>query len=232
MLPFLLEKLKILSIDDPFLIRSSNEVVEFLKTNTNKVFLACSFDIKDLYYSLTHDKLLGCVEECIKSYGLVAFQNEAGMTVENVLDLLSFYLNSTFAERNNGVYLQKRGICIGSCLAPILSYIFLAHHDNVLSDRLSGFNGRKLFRYVDDFLVFLDHDTSRFHSVDCLLSTFGDALTPLHLTHELPIDNVIQFLDLKLTLSDHHVCWTYLPRANKPLLPYKSSHSKLVQRGL
>ncbi|KAG0431773.1 hypothetical protein HPB47_021465 [Ixodes persulcatus] len=37
------------------------------------------------------------------------------------------------------------------------------------------------------------------------------------LTHELPIDNVIQFLDLKLTLSSHHVCWTYQPRANKPL---------------
>ncbi|CAN7950138.1 unnamed protein product, partial [Ixodes hexagonus] len=155
------------------------------------------------------------------------------MTVEDFLDLLLFYLKSAFAEWNKGIYLQKRGICIGSCLAPILSDIFLAYYDRVLLDRLSAVNVRRVFRFVDDFLVFLNYDAPHFHSVvDSLLTIFKDALHPLKLTHEVPVDGVIRFLDIKLTLSENHTCWIYQPRATKPLLPFNSSHSKLVKRGI
>lgn len=65
-----------------------------------------------------------------------------------------------------------------------------------------------------------------------LLTIFGDALLPIQLTQKVPVDNVIQFLDIKLTLSKQHVCWTYKPRASKPLLPYNSSHPKLVKSGI
>lgn len=230
---WLQDKLKILTIDDPFLVRSSEEVVDFLKMNADVGFLACSLDIKDLYYSLPHDKLRGCVEDCIQGYGVLAFQNAAGVTVDDFLDLLSFYLKSTFPEWNKDTYLQKEGICIGSCLAPILSDIFLAYHDRVLSDYLSVFNLRKCFRFVDDFLVFLNYDSTHFHSMmDNLLTMFSDALHPLKLTHEVPVDGVIRFLDIKLTFFENHVCWMYQPRANKPLLPFSSSHSKLVKRGI
>lgn len=124
-------------------------------------------------------------------------------------------------------------MCIGSCLAPVLSDIFLAHHDRVLSERLNDFNGSKVFRFVDDYLVFLPHDVSHFPSVvNSLLTVFSTVLDPLKLTHEVPVDNVIQFLDIRLTLSEQHVCWKYQPRANKPLLPFNSSHSKLVKRGI
>lgn len=42
----------------------------------------------------------------------------------------------------------------------------------------------------------------------------------------------IQFLDIKLALSEQHVCWAHHPKANRPLLPYDSSHSKLVKKGI
>ena len=48
---FLQAKLKVLTIDNPFMISSSNDVIEFLKDNAHVNFSAFSLDIKDLYYS-------------------------------------------------------------------------------------------------------------------------------------------------------------------------------------
>ncbi|XP_042143584.1 uncharacterized protein LOC121833932, partial [Ixodes scapularis] len=153
---FLQDKLEVLGFNDPFLVRNSDDILDFLKDNSDKGFSACSFDIKDLYYSLPHDRLLTSVEHCIDRFGTVAFQNQIGMREESFIEMLSFYLKSTFVEWNDGVYIQKQGVCIGSCLAPILSNIFLAHQDKVLFERFNegnDFNEIKVFRFVDDFLV-------------------------------------------------------------------------------
>lgn len=65
-----------------------------------------------------------------------------------------------------------------------------------------------------------------------VLTKVRQCLAPLELTHELPDQGSIQFLDICLSFKDNHVCWCYEPRANKPLLPYNSAHSKLVKRGI
>lgn len=68
--------------------------------------------------------------------------------------------------------------------------------------------------------------------VDKVLETFRQNGQGLSFTHELPDDGVLQFLDLKLTLCDSHVCWCFSPRAKKELLPFGSAHSKTVKRGI
>ena len=54
---------------------------------------------------------------------------------------------------DNKLYVQKRGICIGSCVSPVLCNIFLSAVDRRLN---SAFNSDKLLavcRYVDDLVV-------------------------------------------------------------------------------
>ncbi|KAG0437907.1 hypothetical protein HPB47_017234 [Ixodes persulcatus] len=41
--------------------------------------------------------------------------------------------------------------------------------------------------------------------VDSLLTMFSDALHPLKLTHEVPVDGAIRFLDIKLTFFENHL---------------------------
>ncbi|XP_077514106.1 uncharacterized protein LOC144124980 [Amblyomma americanum] len=48
----------------------------------------------------------------------------------------------------------------------------------------------------------------------------------------MPTNNEIRFLDIRFKFLENHVCWSYSPRANKPLIPYTSAHSKLVKRGI
>ena len=218
-----------LTIDDPFLVKDSNDIIAFLSSN-DKGLNACSVDIKDLYYSLPHDTLLRCVEDCIDNFGSVAFQNAAAVSASGFLELLGFYLKATFASWNEDTFIQKRGVCIGSCIAPVLSDIFLAYHDRLLLSRLDNTTVVKVFRFVDDFLLLFDCDDRGFGATASkALCDFKECMSPLILTHELPQDASLRFLDLRLSISTDHLCWKYEPRGSKPLLPYLSTHSKLVK---
>lgn len=113
-----------LRIDDPFIAKISYDVVQFLRTN-DKGFLACSIDVKYRYYSMPQSPLLTCAEECIESFGVLPFQTKTGISAGGFLELLPFYLKSTHVECNGDVHHQKKGVCIGSCLTPILNDIFM-----------------------------------------------------------------------------------------------------------
>lgn len=230
---FLQKKLRVLNIDDPFLVDSSDHVIQFLNSNPDKRFNAFSVDIKDLYYSLPHNKLMICIEDAIDQHGAVAFQNAAGIAASHLISLISFYLNSTFVSWEDDVFIQKNGVCIGSACAPVLSDIFLAFYNRILSTRLQGTRIVKIFRYVDDYLVILDCDADELSSCATqVLNVFRECLAPLDVTYEMPECESIRFLDLGLYFSVSHTCWSYEPRNMKPLLPYSSAHSKLVKRGI
>lgn len=192
--------------------------------------MTCSFVIKDLCYSLPHGKLLLFLEKCIVKYGSVAFQNSTGVSVKGFLELLTVYLNSTFKIWDDKLYIQSNGICILSCIAPILSDLFLGHHDRIMHDQLRIPQVTKIFRYVDDFLVVFDTGEAGLESLMFqVLGQFRPCFKPLVLTFELPVERTIIFLDLKLRFSHNHIFWAYEPHASKPLLPFDSSHSKLVK---
>lgn len=68
------------------------------------------------------------------------------------------YLNSTFTTWDDKLYSQTNGICIGSCIAPILSTLFLAYLDNLQHNQLQISNVTRIFHYIDDFLLIFNTD--------------------------------------------------------------------------
>lgn len=101
-------------------------------------------------------ELLQCIQDSTDRYGSLSFQDDSGIPEDRFLAMLELYLSSTFIEWGGYLYLQKRGICIGSCLAPTLSDLFLAHAGRTLSDLLEGSGVEKLLRFVADFLILVD----------------------------------------------------------------------------
>lgn len=115
----------------------------------------------------------------------------------------------------------------------MLSDLFLGLIDRVLAGRLMSTNVVKVYRFVDDFLIFLRRGASSFdNDVRSTLAVFEDCLKPLQITHEVPEGNALKFLDMSLMFSDNQVCWSYAPRIQKPLLPFSSAHTKLVKRSV
>lgn len=92
---FLQAKLAVLNVNYPLLIRNSDEVIDFSKDNSDRGFQVFSVDLTDLYYIL-HNDLLSAISQTIDEFGATRFQNNAGLSSRQFLELLSFYLSSTF----------------------------------------------------------------------------------------------------------------------------------------
>lgn len=109
--------------------------------------------MEDLIYSVPHKEMFVAVRECSENYGQVLFQSRAGISVEDIMSLLELYLSATvfFFLFGGKLYVQKRGICIGSCVAPMSCDIF----SSLINRRLARVFGQdkvlKVCRYVDDF---------------------------------------------------------------------------------
>ncbi|XP_064456861.1 uncharacterized protein LOC135367487 [Ornithodoros turicata] len=209
---FIQKALSALEIEDPFLVFRPSD---------------------DLYYSLPQDELIEVVSEGIDRYGTVQFQNEVGVDVSTFLAVLRLYLQSTTVEFLGGVYLQRAGVCIGSCVAPVLSNLLLARYDRRLERALRDMGVRRVFRFVDDYLIIFDTENVAVDErTEHITRIFQRTLSPFTLTRELPVEHRLRFLDLELAIEPDHLCWIYAPRSKKGLLPFSSAHSKLVKRSI
>ncbi|KAM7304095.1 hypothetical protein ISCGN_013995 [Ixodes scapularis] len=203
---FLQKSLSVLELDDPFLVRRPSAVSDYLEQLHDGNLQGFSVDVKDLYYSLPHDLLCEVVSDCIDRFGTIKFQNSCGVSVADFLDLLLFYLRSTSVVYCDQFYIQRKGVCIGSCLAPVLSDLLLAYYDRLLEISLRDFKVARVFRYVDDFLVLFQTSGADTHrQVENIFEIFKSNLRVFTLTKELTEDNQLRFLDLILVFGAEHL---------------------------
>uniref|UniRef100_A0A6M2CYP7 Putative tick transposon ovary overexpressed n=1 Tax=Rhipicephalus microplus TaxID=6941 RepID=A0A6M2CYP7_RHIMP len=228
---YLQKNLESLVVADPFQVASSDILVDFLRNNDSGGLRAFSLDIEDLYYSLPQAPLLQSVKECIGNQeDEFEFTSRSGVSVEGFLEVLRCYLEATLVTWNGKVFAQKSGVCIGSCVAPILSTIFLAKVDRAIQGSLVDL-AIKVFRYVDDYLVFVDRCVFIRKMID-VMKVFREQGHGLTFTCEVPRNDALQYLDLQLAFSPDGLCWRYKPRSQKGLLDYQSGHSRLVKNGI
>lgn len=167
---FLQQQLAVLPLDDPFQVKNSDEVVDFL--SRAQPLKCLSIDVTDLFYNVPQRAALQAVEERLDAFGVVKFQNQCGLKVTDFLNMFSLYLESLFVKFRDS---QRKGICIGSCVAPALCDTFLASSGAV-----------KCFRYVHDFLVCFPRDCFTEHKKDKCLELFRQAHQGLEFTVEMP----------------------------------------------
>lgn len=79
---------------DPFDIKSSLSVIEFLG-EIHAIGFAFSVDVEDIFYSVPHKDLFIAVRNCIEDNGVVVFQNSTDMALDSFMSLLEFYLGAT-----------------------------------------------------------------------------------------------------------------------------------------
>lgn len=222
---YLFMQLSTLVVDDPFATKNSLDVVGFLEHSDN-IGYAFSVDVEKLFYSIPHKELFAAVKASIESSNVIAFRNKAGICVDNFFRLLEFYLGATLVSFQNDLYIQRQGICIGSYVAPVLSNIFLASIDHDINNACGDGSVLRIFRYAGDYLVLLKEQPALTYPsmAEHVLNIFRQQSKSLAFTHELPIDNCLQFADVKLFLKNKHACWMFNPRSNKALLQYDSAH--------
>ena len=58
-----------------------------------------------------------------------SFVNKFGISKNNFRDLLNLSVKEPFFTYNNKFYIQVGGVSMGSPISPILTNIFLSHHE-------------------------------------------------------------------------------------------------------
>ncbi|CAN7990421.1 unnamed protein product [Ixodes hexagonus] len=185
-------------------------------------------DIKDLYYSLEPKTLLVRVRQFLEN-NLVRFQAQSGIAVADFLKILELYLQATVVRHDERVFIQKRGISIGSAVAPVLSEIYLSFLDLKLHDLIRNCSPSVVLvrRYVDD-LLFCSTDASLTAALE---KAACDSSPELKFSVDRPESGSLQFLDLQLK-HPSSLCWEYGKPTLKPLPPFHSCHSKHVKAGI
>lgn len=87
---------------------------------------------------------------------------------------------------------------------------------------------------MDDYLFLLKYEKNSVESeASNLLMLVGDCLQLFELTYKVPGDDwSMRFLDICFHFHANHMYWSYEHMGKKPLLPFSSSNSKLVNRSI
>lgn len=124
--------------------------------------------------------------------------------------------------------IQKSGVCIGSCLAPVLSGIYFSFVDRAIEGKLRDAAPDRVFRFLDDYLIIHPRSTA----VEVILPISHKTGGRLNFKNWSPSGDRFSFLDLRLTKEEDGICWAYQQPSVKPVLSFKSAHSKSVKLGI
>lgn len=109
-----------------FFIQNSEAVVETLITNIFSNRSIYNKNVQDLFYTRAHDPLLSLVRAYTDPEDELSFRNSSGVSTDSFVEPMPFYLDTTIVGWSYGLFLQRSEACIGPCVAPVLSDIFLA----------------------------------------------------------------------------------------------------------
>lgn len=100
------------------------------------------------------------------------------------------------ASYEDRAYIQLKGICIGTCVAPVFGNILFSAIDRDLAFVFQIAKVQTLFRYVNDILAILksSHSSTTTNKVEEILAHFAQRDKGLSFPHELALHNKLQFL--------------------------------------
>ena len=125
-------------MEDPFIVVNSAAVISDLEALHGKPQALCSLDIEDMYYSINSAKAVEAVEKAVFNQGIKHLESEWGMSWTSLREIMHTYLSSTAVQFEDKTYLQKKGVCIGSKIAPRLTDIYMASLNTRIVEELKS----------------------------------------------------------------------------------------------
>ncbi|CAN7939463.1 unnamed protein product [Ixodes hexagonus] len=139
----------------------------------------------------------------MNQFGLCRFQNSFGIPLSGLIELLQLYLRSTMIEQGGKVFIQKSGVYIGSCLAPVLSEIYLCFVYRAIYEELqSTVPGCRVLRYLDDYLVVHPTEIPVNSISPCFLSAGSHGGRTAVLRHQAEYNSVRHLLGISAAFGE------------------------------
>jgi hypothetical protein len=121
------------------------------------------------------------------------------LTVDDIMQLLTFIAHTTYFKFQGQVYQQKFGTAMGSPVSPLIANLFMEDLETkVITTAPQDIRPRLWKRYVDDILAIVPKD-----AIPRLLDHLNsiDPTDSIKFTHEAMRDNHIPFLDADICVK-------------------------------
>jgi hypothetical protein len=162
-----------------------------LKEKTEKLTIEddeeiVSFDVIGLFPSVPINKVLDIIRCRLKEDK--SLSDRTKLSVDDIMDLLTFILRSTAFRYNNGFYEQITGVPMGSPVSVVVAELMMEHLEDeaMKTDKIPTWYGR----FVDDCVAKLKQaNVQPFHD------TLNDICPEIQFTVEHSKNGVLPFLD-------------------------------------
>jgi len=126
-------------------------------------------------------------------------KKRTSLTVDDIIQLLSFVLKTTYFSFGGNIYQQKFGTAMGSPVSPLIADLFMENLEQKAIDTAPVTCKPRLWkRYVDDILAIIPKGTTE--ELNTHLNNV-DITGNIKFTNEEMTDNSIAFLDVNITVK-------------------------------
>ena len=185
--------LKPIEGDPEFYIKDSKDLVKIMKDiKLEPDEIIMSHDVVGLFTNVSNDLALQIIKDKLSDDS--SLKDRTNLHIDDVMELLSLVLRTTYFSYDGKIYQQKFGVAMGGPISPIVAnivmdFMFKKYMETVPAD----IKPRLLKKFVDDSVSVVKEGAV------AQLTAFMNGLDPtknLTYTDELPIDNKLPCLDL------------------------------------
>ena len=181
-----------------------------------------SYDVSALFTCVPVDESLSIVKELLAADETL--ESRTDLSPEQVTDLLSLCLKTTYFMYDGKYYVQREGAAMGSPVSPIIANIFM---ENFERKAISSFHTPPRYwgRYVDDTMLIIDKS-----EVDNFTRHLNSIHESIKFTVEHETNNSIAMLDTLISRNNDGTLSFSVFRKSTHTDQYLNSHQPLEHK--
>lgn len=186
-----------------------------------------SFDVVSLFTKVPTPQALAEVRRRLESDKTL--KDRTVIPIDNIMELLTFCINTTAFQINDNFYQQKEGMAMGSPLSPVMANIYMEYLEEQALES-APLKPSLWLRYVDDTFVLWPHQ----EDVTSLLTHLNNIEPAIQFTMERESDQTLPFLDVKVQKSEQGFSTSlyHKPTSTGRYLNFESHHPNFVKKGI
>ena len=202
-------------IPSKYPINSTDDFLQIINLTNPTGFIA-SLDVESLFTNVPVHTTIEIICNYIYSHKTIPTPNILKTELSQLLT--ACITQCPFAHIDGSLYLQTDGVAMGSPLVVTFANFYMSHLENNILDNNPTVKSTTYCRYVDDIFVITKDPESLL-----VLKTEFERNSVVKFTHEPNINNKINFLDVHVDATNHHIlCSTFTkPTSSGVLLNYQ-----------